>query len=72
MLQLPRDSGLRSEQMIGKAPLSAKARAMARPRPEEAPVMMVTREARRFERRDVVIFWEEGSEKRWRLRIYEE
>lgn len=53
--QLPRGLGRRSEQMIGKAPLAAKARAMARPRPEEEPVMIVTREERRVEMRGVVM-----------------
>lgn len=41
--------------MIGEAPLAAKARAMARPTPEEEPVIMVTREASRVESRGVVM-----------------
>ena len=51
--QLPRGSGRRSEQIIGEAPLAAKARAMARPRPLDDPVTMDTREVRREERRVV-------------------
>ena len=40
---------------MGPAPLAANARAMERPRPDEEPVMMVQREARRVERRGVDI-----------------
>ncbi len=55
---VPRGSGRRSEQMIGWAPLAAKTRAMARPRPEEEPVTMVTREASRSDNRGVVMLEE--------------
>ena len=48
--------------MMGKAPLAAKERAIARPTPEEEPVMIVTREDRRVERRGVAIFERGGLE----------
>ena len=50
-----------SEQTIGEALLAAKARAMARPRPEEEPVTMVTRESRRVETRGVVMIEGRGT-----------
>ena len=50
-----------SEQTIGKALLAANASAMARPRPEEEPVTMVTRESRREETRGVVMIEERGT-----------
>ena len=53
-----------SEQTIGEALLAAKARAMARPRPEEEPVTMVTRESRRVETRGVVMIEERGTVER--------
>jgi len=55
MPQLPRGEGRRSEQIMGEAPLAAKARAMARPRPEEEPVTIVTRESRRVESKGMVM-----------------
>ena len=47
-----------SEQTIGEALLAANARAMARPRSEEEPVTMVTRESRRVETKGVVMIEE--------------
>ena len=62
--QVPRGEVRMSEQTIGEALLAAKARAMARPRPEEEPVTMVMRESRRVETRGVVIVEEGGSVER--------
>ena len=59
--QVPRGEVRMSEQTIGEALLAAKARAMARPRPEEEPVTMVTRESRRVETRGVVMIEERGT-----------
>ena len=58
--QVPRGEVRMSEQTIGEALLAAKARAMARPRPEEDPVTMVTWESRRVETRGVVIIKDGG------------
>ena len=62
--QVPRGEVRMSEQTIGEALLAAKARAMARPRPEEDPVIMVTRESRRVETRGAVMIEERGRMER--------
>ena len=58
MPQVPRGDGRTSEQIIGEAPLAAKASAIARPSPEDDPVTMVTWESRRAEKGGVVTIGE--------------